>query len=263
MRWLICFVVWFVFVANTEAASVKPFQHETLYAKASSASKTLGQAPEIWLQVESSVQAQEGEWFGVVVKGKSTWLARSSVSWRAKNATKKPNQMKMPNCSVIKSRSVGSYSDGKLFRGVLMPTTPDVFQWNFRQQKIGGANRTHYGTCKTVVSIIKAAKNYRTANPQAPMVAVGDLGLKHGGEIDHHSTHENGLVVDVYYPRKDRLKMEPHTEAQVDKFLARQLAKAMLAQGAKKILVGPRSGIPIGKRVVTYPNHQDHMHIFF
>ncbi len=52
---------------------------------------------------------------------------------------------------------------------------------------------------------------FSRTHPQAPRVGIGDLGLPHGGYFGPevgggigHFTHQNGLDVDVYYPRLDR-----------------------------------------------------------
>ena len=53
-------------------------------------------------------------------------------------------------------------------------------------------------------------REFARRHPDAPRIGVGDLSLRHGGyfgaEVSGgigHSTHQNGLDVDVYYPRVD------------------------------------------------------------
>ena len=79
---------------------------------------------------------------------------------------------------------------------------PDRFAWNFREQRIGGSARTRSGHCRVVRAVLRGLAAYRRRNPEAPPVAVGDLGLRHGGEIDEHATHENGRQIDLYVPRQ-------------------------------------------------------------
>lgn len=168
------------------------------------------------------------------------------------------------DCIRHPSRSIGSPGDGHLAGGVLFPATgPDHFAWNFRAQRIGGSDRTRWGDCRVVRAVLLGLAAYRKRNPDAPPVAVGDMGLRHGGEIDGHSTHENGRQIDLYYPRRDRERREPHTTAQVDMRLSRELVRAILAAGAQRVLVGPHIRIRTSARVVRWPNHDDHLHAIF
>lgn len=147
---------------------------------------------------------------------------------------------------------------------MLFPATgPDHFAWNFREQRIGGSDRTRWGDCRVVRAVLHGLALYRDRNPGAPLVAVGDMGLRHGGPIDGHSTHQNGRQIDLYYPRRDGRRREPHTVAQVDMGLARRLAGAMLDAGAYRVLVGPHIRIRTSPRVVRWPNHDDHVHAMF
>jgi murein endopeptidase len=171
---------------------------------------------------------------------------------------------RVPHCDGHRSHSVGSPGHGRLRHGVLFPASgPDHFAWNFRAQRIGGSDRTRWGHCRVVRAVLLGLTAYRRRNPDAPPVAVGDMGLRHGGEIDGHSTHENGRQIDLYFPRRDHERREPHTVAQVDMRLSRELARAMLDAGADRVLVGPHIRIGTLPRVIRWPNHDDHMHAMF
>jgi murein endopeptidase len=170
----------------------------------------------------------------------------------------------VPRCRDHRSRSIGSPSHGRLADAVLFPATgPDHFAWNFREQRIGGSHRTRWGHCRVVRAILGGLAAYRARNPDAPPVAVGDMSLRHGGEIDEHSTHENGRQIDLYFPRRDRRLAEPRTVAQVDLRLSRELIRAILDAGAHRVLIGPRLRIATPARVLRWPNHDDHLHAMF
>jgi murein endopeptidase len=170
----------------------------------------------------------------------------------------------LPDCRDHPSRSIGSPGAGRLEHGVLFPATgPDHFAWSFREQQIGGSARTRWGHCRVVHAVLRGLAAYRGRNPGAPRVAVGDLSLRHGGEIDGHSTHENGRQIDLYFPRRDRRPQEPHTVAQVDLRLTGELVRAMLDAGAHKVLIGPHIRIRVASGVVRWPNHDDHLHVMF
>jgi murein endopeptidase len=169
-----------------------------------------------------------------------------------------------PDCHRHWSQSIGTPGNGRLVAGVLFPATgPDHFAWNFREQRIGGSDRTRWGDCRVVRAVLRGLADYHRRNPNAPAVAVGDMGLRHGGEIEGHSTHENGRQIDIYFPRRDHTLREPHTVAQVDLRLARELVRAMLDAGAYRVLIGPHIRIATPPRVIRWPNHDDHLHAMF
>jgi murein endopeptidase len=119
---------------------------------------------------------------------------------------------------------------------------------------------------------------YRAANPEAPRVGVGDLSRPEGGPFDArfgivgefgpgrgylgHVSHQNGLDVDVYYPRLDRQERAPDALGEVDLRLAQALVDAFVAAGAQHVFVGPRTrlGGPAGV-VQPLPRHDDHLHV--
>jgi murein endopeptidase len=171
---------------------------------------------------------------------------------------------RLPDCAHHPSRSLGTPSNGALVHGLQFPATGrDHFAWNFREQRIGGSDRTRWGHCRVVRAVLRALAEYRARNPQAARVAVGDLSLRHGGEIDGHATHENGRQVDIYFPRRDRTLREPHTVAQVDLRLTRELVRAILRAGADRVLIGPDIHIRTPARVSRWPHHDDHLHAMF
>ena len=105
---------------------------------------------------------------------------------------------------------------------------------------------------------------YRTAHPDAPRVVVGDISFRDGGRMDEHVSHQNGLDVDVYYPRLDRHLSAPIATSQIDHDLAQDLLDRFVAAGAQIVFVGYSTGLrgPSGV-VVPYPNHENHMHVRF
>jgi len=169
-----------------------------------------------------------------------------------------------PDCHRHPSRSIGTPGNGRLVDGVLFPAWgPDHFPWNFREQRIGGSGRTRWGNCHVVRAVLRGLAAYHRRNPHAPRVAVGDMGLRHGGDIDGHATHENGRQIDLYFPRRDRKLREPRAVGQVDLKLSRELVRAMLDVGAHRVLIGPDIHIATPPRVMRWPNHDDHLHAMF
>jgi murein endopeptidase len=95
-------------------------------------------------------------------------------------------------------------------------------------------------------------------------VVVGDISRRDGGRMDEHVSHQNGLDVDVYYPRLDRHLSAPISTGQVDRRLAQDLLDRFVAAGARMVFVGYSTGLRgPGGVVVPYPNHENHMHVRF
>ena len=105
------------------------------------------------------------------------------------------------------------------------------------------------------------------AHPNAPRVAIGDLSRPNGGDFGPqfgsigHASHQNGLDVDVYYPRLDRRVRPPDGPGQVDRRLAQELVDRFVAAGAEKVFVGPSLDLR-GPSDVVVPlvHHDSHLH---
>ena len=161
------------------------------------------------------------------------------------------------------SRAVGVPHAGRLVAGVRLPRSgPDWVTWDPALNRVPNRANRLYGTDRLVRMVLDVLTAYRAANPGAPRVVIGDLSRRGGGEIDEHASHENGLDVDVYYPRRDGKLKPPRTAAQVDLRLSQDLLDRFRAAGAQVVFVG--YSVPLrGPRgtVVPYPAHDNHMHV--
>ena len=91
---------------------------------------------------------------------------------------------------------------------------------------------------------------------------IGDISRYGGGPLDEHVSHQNGLDVDVYYPRTDGREVAPTTIDQVDIPLSRDLLGRFLAANPEYVFVGPH--LPLhGPAGVVEPlaGHDNHMHV--
>jgi murein endopeptidase len=81
---------------------------------------------------------------------------------------------------------------------------------------------------------------------------------------DEHASHQNGLDVDVYFPRLDGALRAPRAPDQIDRALAQDLLDRFVAAGAQVVFVGHSTGLrgPAGV-VVPYQGHENHMHVRF
>jgi len=161
--------------------------------------------------------------------------------------------------------AVGLPYSGRLVAGTQLPHEGvDWVTWNPNTDSVPNLRHRLYGHERTIRAILAVAGGYRHAHPDAPRIVVGDITLREGGRMDQHVSHQNGLDVDVYYPRLDGHLGAPIATSQVDRDLAQDLLDRFIAAGARTVFVGYATGLrgPSGV-VVPYPNHENHMHVRF
>ena len=161
--------------------------------------------------------------------------------------------------------SLGLPWSGRLVHGTQLPVeAPDWVTWDPITDSVPNHPYRLYGNERTIRTLITVIASYRAAHPNAPRVVVGDISRRDGGRMDDHVSHQNGLDVDVYYPRRDRLLRAPIAVGQIDHSLAQALLDRFVAAGAQMIFVGYSTGLhgPSGV-VIPYPNHDNHMHVRF
>jgi murein endopeptidase len=162
--------------------------------------------------------------------------------------------------------SVGLPWAGRLIDGTQLPLAGRSWvTWNPVENSVPNAPHRLYGNEHTIRAVVSVIEAFRAANPGAPRVVVGDISREGGGPMtDEHVSHQNGLDVDVYYPRLDGIPRPPIVPHQVDRRLAQDLLDRFVAAGARMIFVGYSTGLrgPAGV-VIPYPNHENHMHVRF
>jgi murein endopeptidase len=167
-----------------------------------------------------------------------------------------------------RSVSLGQPAAGGLLRGVQLPPRGRLFRtWDPVLKRTPNRPWRRWGTDRLLRAILRAARSYRAEHPSAPPILVGDLSRPRGGDFGPrygsigHVTHQNGLDLDVYYPRLDRRDRAATSVGQVDRRLAQSLVQHFLRAGARTVLVGPSTGLtgPRG-RVTVFANHDDHLH---
>ncbi len=164
-----------------------------------------------------------------------------------------------------RATSVGLPYSGRLVDGTQLPVEgPDWVTWNPVTDSVPNLPHRLYGNERTVRTILSVISAYRAAHADAPRVVVGDISFRDGGRMDEHVSHQNGLDVDVYYPRLDRHLSAPIATSQIDRHLAQDLLDRFVAAGVQIVFVGYSTELrgPSGV-VVPYPNHENHMHLRF
>ena len=167
------------------------------------------------------------------------------------------------------SRSLGVPWQGRLLRGVQLPVEgATYFTWDPVRKRSPNRPWRRWGSDRLIRMLLGVLDGYVRAHPDAPRVGVGDLSRPHGGVFDRrfggrgHASHQNGLDVDVYYPRLDGLELRPGRPSQIDRTLAQDLVTRFVRAGAVKLFVGPRTGLRGPRRIVqALVYHDDHVHV--
>lgn len=199
-----------------------------------------------------------------------------SLTFRAKDfgfqlpgrPTPGPSAVERPERAEVEWRtaaSIGLQYAGRLVDGTQLPVEgPNWVTWNPATDSSPNLPGRLYGHERTIRAVISVLAGYRAAHPDAARVVVGDVSFRHGGPMDQHVSHQNGLDVDVYYPRLDRWLRPPAAATQIDRGLSQDLLDRFLAAGAKIVFVGYSTGLHGPSDVVVpYPNHANHMHVRF
>jgi murein endopeptidase len=147
------------------------------------------------------------------------------------------------------SLSLGRPDQGSLVRGVRFPAEgPTFFTWDPLLRRSPDRPWRRYGNDRLVRIVLGVLAGSARA---------------HGGPFGpKHASHQNGLDVDVYYPRLDRRDRPPRSAAQIDRRLAQDLLDRFLRAGAVKIFVGPNTHLTGPPRIVHVLGfHDNHMHV--
>jgi len=167
------------------------------------------------------------------------------------------------------STPIGSPSAGRLEDGVRLPAAGDhFFTWYPVQRRSPNRAWRRWGTDRLVRLVLRVAREYRAANPAAPRMAVGDLSRPRGGDFGPrfgyigHASHQNGLDVDVYYPRADSRERAPRDASEIDRALSQDLVDRFQRAGAVAIFIGPSTRLSGRPGVVAaLANHDNHLHV--
>jgi len=169
----------------------------------------------------------------------------------------------------VRSRAVGRTNRGRLEHGVLLPAAgPNHTTWDMTENVSPNRDWRRVGTDRLVRTILTVAARYRRAHRDAPRVVVSDLSLPEGGSFGPeygglgHASHQNGLDVDIAYPRADGEEIGVERVTEIDHELSQALVDAFVEAGAQYVFVGPRTRLHGPKAVVqVIPNHDDHLHV--
>ena len=177
-----------------------------------------------------------------------------------------PPAMAVPQ---VGSLAIGRPNRGRLVNGLQLPGTgPDWVTYDPILHRVPNRPDRRWGTDRLLAFLLYVLRDYRLANPGAPPVLIGDLSLPHGGPFGSdfgglgHMSHQNGLDVDIVYPRRDKKLLPPEKVADVDRALAQDLVSRFVGAGAQFAFVGTHVGIGGPPSIVqAIPHHNDHVHV--
>jgi len=208
---------------------------------------------------------------GAVALAAACSFALSACGWRALDARlgEAPAAPRPAPIEWKHSVAVGSPSAGRLVRGVRLPAEGrHFFTWDPVERRSPNRAWRRWGTHDLVRLVLRIATEFRRAHPGATRVAVGDLSRPRGGDFGPqfgyigHASHQNGLDVDIYYPRADGRERAPRDASQIDRRLSQDLVDRFVEAGAVTVFVGPNTGLT-GQPGVVAPlvNHDNHLHV--
>lgn len=155
--------------------------------------------------------------------------------------------------------------------GVVGPTTWKNLIWHYEQPNVGAASlcgalstAKRWGTAAAMDQIERAASSFYASYGKE--VPVGNASLEHGGDIDPHSSHEEGLDVDLWAIRTDNQQCTIATrwdQAGYDRAATRALIQAIRAQApghVKAIFFNDPQLINEGL-TINVAGHDDHLHV--
>jgi murein endopeptidase len=173
-----------------------------------------------------------------------------------------------------RSDAVGRPTRGSLRFGVQLPVEGSTFvTWDPGTASIRSADWRRWGTDHVVRNSLCAIDAYRAVWSGSSRVLIGDISLPAGGKFGPeygglgHASHQNGLDIDVYYPRTDGAETIAANVNDIDRVASQLLINQFVARGAVKVFVGRGLGFssPHGYEGVVQParKHFDHFHVRF
>ncbi|MDP9189165.1 MAG: penicillin-insensitive murein endopeptidase [Actinomycetota bacterium] len=168
-----------------------------------------------------------------------------------------------------RSIAVGTPQRGALIFGVQLPDQgTNFFTWDFPLGVAPSRPWRRWGTDTAIARTLAVLSEYRAANPLAPRVGIADISRRNGGPFGErfgglgHASHQNGLDVDVLYPRRDHSEGIASKPGLIDRRLSQDLVNRFVLAGARFVFVGLRSKLGGPKKVVQrLVHHDDHLHL--
>ena len=218
------------------------------------------------LQRVRVLQVQPSQFLARQGDSASRAVARVGASLAIAGTPAGPPPVQVPD---VGSVAAGAPNDGSLLNALQLPQAgPDWVTWDAVLDRSPNRPDRRWGTDRLLAFLVGVLRDYRLSNPGAPPLLVGDLSRPFGGPFGSdygglgHASHQNGLDVDVIYPRADRRLLPPGSVGDVDRVLAQDLVSRFAAAGAQFVFVGLNVGLGGPPAVVqAIAHHDDHVHV--
>jgi len=202
----------------------------------------------------------------VTKQARGDTVVRAALTTTSAGAPRLPPAMAVPQ---VGSLALGAPNRGRLVNGLQLPGSgPDWVTYDPILHQAPNRPDRRWATDRLLAFLLFVLRDYRLANPGAPPVLIGDLSLPYGGPFGSdfgglgHASHQNGLDVDVIYPRRDGRLLPPGRVADVDRARAQDLVSRFVGAGAQFAFVGTRVGLGGPASVVqAIAHHNDHVHV--
>ena len=165
---------------------------------------------------------------------------------------------------------MGRPSAGALISATKLPAEgKHFFSWDPERRRGPSPPWRRYATDRLIAVVLRIAADFARAHPHAPRLTIGDLSRPRGGAFAAryrpgllHASHQNGLDVDIYYPRRDRRERAPARVGDIDLGLSQDLVDRFVRAGAQFVFVGLNTPLTGPRRVVqALPRHDNHLHV--
>lgn len=100
--------------------------------------------------------------------------------------------------SSFSSESIGFYSNGSL------NNSASIDQYSGHFEKLFRSRKRLYATDYLLDFISEFTESFYIKNPKIEKFQIGDISAIYGGKVSRHSSHQNGLDVDIVYLRVNR-----------------------------------------------------------
>jgi peptidoglycan hydrolase-like protein with peptidoglycan-binding domain len=156
--------------------------------------------------------------------------------------------------------------------GVVGPETWRNLAWHYDYPDLNagfcdkdpdGNGEANWATAAAIAQLETAVKSFTGNGP----VPIGDAGFEHGGDIPGHSSHEQGMDIDLWPIRTDSAQCTAGRitwqSPEYDQAATRALAKAIrdTAPGHVKLIFF-NDPVLIAEGLTTeFPNHDNHLHV--
>lgn len=191
--------------------------------------------------------------------GRVQWYkVRSGVhrGWVAKQRIRYTAGSRRPRC---RAQAFGSAGFGWLRCGHVLPAEGTTWTSAHARAPHPGSYARRFAADKTIRRIKELTSAYAHRFPAAPRIVIGDISRKGGGHFPGHSSHQQGLDVDIYFPRSDNTERSP-IGGGINYYRARWLIVRAARHPSTQVIYAGAGLSNVHRKVAYYTGHETHLH---